>query len=525
MAKKRLLTKSKYLVGLQCSRYLWVMFNEPDRIPRPDASTQHRFDEGHLVGEWAKKLFPDGVDIPADDFRDNLRQTEEILKRRKPIFEAGFMVDNIFSRVDVLNPVSNDEWDIIEVKSSTSVKPVNIHDVSFQRYCCEKYGLKIRKCFLMHINKEYIRQSEIAPEGLLTSTDITVEVDEATNGIQKRIDNMFRTIISKKCPDVTIGNQCNSPYECHLRECWDFLPENNVFDLYGDRNRKSLKLFGQGIYAIRDIPDDFSLNGKQKIQKDCEISGKPHINKAAIKQFLNTLQYPLYYLDFETFSTAIPFFEGTRPYQQIPFQFSLHVVEKENVAARHYSFLADGTNDPRHEFIDSLKNVLGNSGRIVVYNQSFEKGVLNGLATVYPEYNEWVESLNDRIIDLLAPFRSFHYYDAKQKGSASIKNVLPVLTGKGYEGLNISDGMDASLAFLDIISPPACPAPPFASQTRLFWRGRVPVPAQTDWSGGRAGNNGPQEGRIKIRKDLEKYCALDTEGMIWIVDKLKELVR
>jgi len=284
-------------------------------------------------------------------------------------------------------------------------------------------------------------------------------------------------------------------------------------------------LFGQGIYAIRDIPDDFSLNGKQKIQKDCEISGKPHINKAAIKQFLNTLQYPLYYLDFETFSTAIPFFEGTRPYQQIPFQFSLHVVEKENVAARHYSFLADDTNDPRHEFIDSLKNVLGNSGRIVVYNQSFEKGVLNGLATVYPEYNEWVESLNDRIIDLLAPFRSFHYYDAKQKGSASIKNVLPVLTGKGYEGLNISDGMDASLAFLDIISPPACPAPPFASQTRLFWRGRVPVPAQTDWSGGRAGNNGPQEGRIKIRKDLEKYCALDTEGMIWIVDKLKELVR
>ena len=491
MARKRLLTKSKYLVGLQCPRYLWVMLNEPDRIPKPDTSTQHRFDEGHLVGEWAKKLFPDGIDISADDFKDNLRQTEELLKERKPLFEAGFMVDNIFSRVDVLMPVNNDEWDIIEVKSSTSVKPVNIHDVSFQRYCCEKYGLKIRKCYLMHINNEYIRQSEIDPEGLLTSTDITVEVDEATNGIQKRIDNMFSAISSKGCPDVTIGTQCNSPYECPLKEeCWNFLPENNVFNLYRGRNKKSLELFEQDIYAIKDIPDDSILNGKQKIQKDCEITGKPHIEKESIRQFLNTLEYPQYYLDFETFSGAIPPFDGTRPYQQIPFQFSLHVVEKENATARHHSFLADGTNDPRHEFIDSLKSVLGNSGSIVVYNQGFEKGVLKALAAVFPEYDEWVESLNDRIIDLLAPFRSFHYYDARQKGSASIKNVLPVLTGTSYDHLDISDGMDASLTFLDVIT-----------------------------------NNVSEDERMKAMDDLEKYCALDTEGMIWIVEKLKELIK
>ncbi len=196
----------------------------------------------------------------------------------------------------------------------------------------------------------------------------------------------------------------------------------------------------------------------------------------------------MYYLDFETFSPAIPFFEGTRPYQQIPFQYSLHVVEKENAAAKHYSFLAGGTNDPRPEFLSSLKNVLGDSGSIVVYNQSFEKGVLRALANVFPEHDEWVEDLNDRIIDLLAPFRSFHYYDARQKGSASIKNVLPVLTGTTYDHLDISDGMDASLVFLDVIS-----------------------------------NNVAEKEEIKIREDLKKYCALDTEGMIWIVDKLKEL--
>ena len=137
-----------------------------------------------------------------------------------------------------------------------------------------------------------------------------------------------------------------------------------------------------------------------------------------------------------------------------------------------------------------MKKVLGNSGSIVVYNQSFEKGVLRALANVYTEYDKWVESLNDRIIDLLAPFRSFHYYDARQKGSASIKNVLPVLTGTNYDYLDISDGMDASLTFLDVIS-----------------------------------NNVAEKEEIKIREDLEKYCALDTEGMIWIVNKLKELVK
>ena len=490
MAKKRLLSKSKYLNGLQCHKYLWVKLNEPDRVPRFDASTQQRFNQGHLVGEFAKKQFPDGIDIPAGGFTENLKQTDELLIKRKPLFEAGIMADNAFSRIDILEPVSNNEWDIIEVKSSTRIKNIHIDDVSFQKYCCEQYGLKIRNCFLMTVNNEYIRESDIDTAGLLTMTKITDRVDRATNGIRQRVDSMFTTIGSEKCPDVTIGKQCNSPYECPLKEeCWSFLPENNIFDMYGSK-KDAYELFEQGIYSFKDIPDDFPLSGKQEIQKACEISGKPRIDKKSIGEFLNKLKYPLYYLDFETFSGAIPLFDGTRPYQQIPFQFSLHVVDEENATARHCSFLADGTGDPRSEFVASLKNVLGNSGSIVVYSQSFEKGVLRALATMFPEYNDWVEDMNDRVIDLLAPFRSFHYYDSRQKGSASIKKVLPVLTGKSYDHLDISDGMNASLAFLGIIS-----------------------------------NSASAEERVKIRKDLEKYCALDTEGMIWIVDKLKELTK
>ena len=489
MTKKRLLTKSKYLAGLQCSKYQWVVLNEPDRIPKPDAITQHRFDQGHLIGELAKKLFPDGIDISADDFKGNIRQTEELLKKRKPLFEAGFMVDKIFCRVDVLKPVSNDEWDIIEVKSSTSVKPVNIHDVSFQRYCCDRHGLKIRECYLMHINNEYIREFKIDPASLLTITELTTEVEGIINGIQQRIDTMTSIISSKQCPSVAIGKQCNEPYECPLKdECWDFLPKNNVFEMYRGK-KKAFELIEKGIYTFMDIPEDLMLSEKQEIQKACEISGKPHIKKEAIKLFLKTLEYPLYYLDFETYSDVIPPFEGTKSYQQIPFQFSLHVVDKDNATARHYSFLADGTGDPRSEFIASLKDKLGNNGSIVVYNQGFEKDILKKVANFLPEYDEWVEGLNDRIIDLLAPFRSFHYYHPKQKGSASIKKVLPALTGTNYDHLDISDGMSASLTFVDILS-----------------------------------NKYTEKEMIKIREDLEKYCALDTEGMIWIVDKLKELV-
>ena len=488
MARNKLLSKSKYLNGLQCPKYLWVKFNEPDRVPRFDASMLYRFNQGHLVGEFAKKLFPDGIDIPADDFTINLKQTEELLKERKPLFEAGIMVDNAFSRIDILNPVGDDEWNIIEVKSSTRIRNINYHDVSFQKYCCEKYGLKIKNCFLMTVNNEYVRQADIDPTSLLTTSKIRIQGDRATNEIQQRVDSMFSTINSEKCPAVTIGKQCNSPYECPLKEeCWNFLPENNIFDMYGSKTN-AFELFEKGIYSFKDIPDDFPLSGKQEIQRDCDVSGKPYIGKKSIRQFLNNLEYPLHYLDFETFSGAIPLFDGTRPYQQIPFQFSLHVVDEENATPRHYSFLADAEGDPRAEFIASLKRVLGNSGSIVVYNQSFEKGVLKALAEMFPEYSDWVENLDDRIIDLLAPFRSFHYYDARQKGSASIKNVLPVLTGTSYDHLDISDGMNASLAFLGVIS-----------------------------------NSASTEEIIKIRNDLEKYCELDTEGMIWIVDKLMEL--
>ena len=483
----KLLSKSKYLNGLQCPKLLWTLFREPEKIPAPDTATQYIFDQGHMVGELAKKLFPDGIGIPEEGFIDNIKQTRKLLQQHKPLFEAGISVGNIYARVDILNPVDEHEWDIFEVKSSTSVKDVHLHDAAFQKFCCLQYGLAIRKCFLVHINNEYVKHGEIEPKQLFRIEDITEQVEELSNGILDRIEDMFKVVSANTCPDIAIGKHCHNPYDCHLEECWGFLPENNVFQLYRG-GQKCFDLLEEGILSMQDIPDNFKLTGIQKLQKECVRSGKPYVDKEGITRFLSTLHYPLYYLDFETFSPAVPMFDGTRPYQTIPFQFSVHLVMNGNTEPEHFSFLAEGTEDPRSKLLVELKKVLGNEGSIVVYNQAFEKGVLKELGNAFPDYSGWVEGVYDRLVDLLSPFRSFHYYHPLQKGSASLKAVLPSLTGKSYEGMGIDNGEDASIAFQAVTY-----------------------------------NDVPEEVRNQIREDLEKYCSLDTEGMIWIVDKLKEI--
>jgi len=496
--RQKVLTKSKYLNGLQCLKYLWIAVNDPKRIPEPDEQDQFRFDEGHLVGEYSKKLFPNGIDLPSSpaDFGENLKETQKSLVIRKPLFEAGFLKDRVYSRADILDPVkgSKDKWDIIEVKSSTEVKDVHIQDVAFQKYCYEKAGLKINKCFLMHINKEYTRDGDIKVDQLFVKEDVSKKIDEEIKNIPERLPQMFKVIDSKEEPKSKIGEFCKDPYDCPIKnECWGFLPENSVFNLYRG-GKKSLDLFEQGILSIRDIPKDYELGDKQNIQLFCATNNKPHINKEAIRSFMKKLKYPLYFLDFETYQTVIPLYNGLRPYQQIPFQFSLHIIDKKG-NKKHHSFIAEGKADPRPEFFKKLKKLLAKKGSIIVYNQSFEQGRLKELAGLLPKENKTVDEFIKRMVDLLVPFRNFDYYDSKQHGSASIKYVLPALTKVTYKGMEIANGGQASLRYLFIIH------------------------------GSYDGKKANKEEIKKVREDLEKYCCLDTEAMIMILDKLNEVVK
>jgi hypothetical protein len=479
----RFLSKSKYMLGRQCLKLLWLTIHEPARVPETDKATQRIFDQGHMVGELAKRLFPDGIDISKFDFRDNLKRSKEMLDLRKPLFEAGFMADGLFSRVDILKPAGEDSWDIIEVKSSTSVKEENLEDVAFQKLSCEKAGLRINRCYLAHLNNQYVRQGEIDSRGLFRIEDISDEASEAGRDIDQRIASMFVVIRSKTCPEVGVGRYCSSPYNCAVTLCWEELPEHNIFSLYRG-GKKCFELFEAGILNIKEIPSDYKLTMSQQIQKSCDISGEPYIDRESINNFLSRLQYPLHYLDFETFSPAVPYFDGTRPFQRIPFQFSLHRVGNDG-AAEHISFLSEGQDDPRPIFLSQLIKSISPAGSIITYNQAFEESVLDELAISFPEYAVWIEDLKPRLIDLLEPFRDFYYYHPAQSGSASIKSVLPALTGQGYEGLEITGGEDASAAYLEM----------------------------------NYGDISSKE-RNQIKANLEKYCGLDTEAMIRIVAKL-----
>ena len=485
------ISKSKYLNGLQCHKLLWFYYNAKDQIPAFDAQTIAIFDQGHLVGGLAKKLYPDGIEIAgaANDFGKILQVSNEALSQRKPLFEAAFKSGNAFARADILNPVGKNDWEIIEVKSSTEVKDVNLHDLALQRYAYEGAGLSITKCFILHINNEYARKGEVEPKKLFTKTDVTNEVDDLLRSVPSNLRIMQEVIRQKKSPEIEIGPHCSDPYGCPLQEfCWKFLPEDNPLTLYYFKKEKAFELIHEGHLDILNLPPTVSLGDKQQIQVEALRSRKPHVDKEGIRDFMGQIEYPAYYLDFETFGTAVPLYDDVRPYEQIPFQFSLHIVESVGKKPGHESFLADGRSDPRPEILNRLKKLLGEKGSIVAYNVSFEKDKLKKASDVFTEYAKWYQSIEPRFVDLLVPFKSFYYYHPDQRGSASIKAVLPALTGKSYEGLEIAEGGTASLEYLRVTF------------------GEV-----------------DEKERQKVRGQLETYCALDTEGMIWIVGRLREL--
>ncbi len=489
MSRTPYISKSKFLQGLQCPKLIWSSYNAKHLFPTVDDALQAVFDQGHEVGAFAKRMFSNGVEIDTapTDFEGAIQLTQKHLASRRPIFEATLSANGGYARADILNPVGKNEWDIIEVKSTTSLKDVHIPDLAFQAWVFTEAGITIRRCYLCHINNQFVRHGEIDPKEFFTLRDVTAEVTEFSRDLEEQVSQMGTTIRAAKCPDIQIGKQCDSPYTCALHDhCWSFLPPHNVLDLYDDKKGRGWDLLKRGVLRIADIPAGYSLSAKQEIQRTTAISGKPHANPIQIQTFLTGLQYPLHFLDFETFSSAIPLFNGTRSYEQIPFQFSLHIVREAGAKPEHHKFLSESRNDPRAAFMCQLKSSIKPLGSIVVFNAPFEKSRMKECAEALPQYASWVTGVNGRIVDLLNPFKAFNFYHPDQCGSASMKLVLPALTGKDYRSLEIQEGGVASREFLRVT---------FGDVT--------------------------ESERKRVRHSLEKYCGQDTEGMIWILDALR----
>lgn len=491
MTKKRL-SKSQYVKGLQCEKALWLYRNRPELRGEIDDATQAIFDTGHSVGELAKALYPRGVEVKAEyfDIDGAVNETHAYIESgEKAIFEACAMTsDELYSRIDLLVKVrGKEEWDLIEVKSSSGVKDYHYDDLAFQYYVFSQSGYKIRKAILMHIDSSFIKDGEIDPKKFFVKVDLTSEVISLQVEVEAEAKNLQKTLRKRTEPQINIGSQCFSPFECEFSsECFKCVPEYSVFNIFS--GRKLEKLMEQEIYDLENIPDYIQTTTRKQSDIDAYLNDEIILDKDGLKAWLKNVSYPLHFLDYETMNPAIPLYDGMSPYKQYPFQFSCHIQKTPRSKLEHVEFLGDSTKDPRADFVKELIKACGKEGSIVVYNQGFESGVNRRLMEDFPKKAKQLQKINDRMIDLLVPFRSRYLYSPSQQSSASIKAVLPAFVDDlNYKDLEIQEGGTAS---------------------SLFAQSCIEKMSDID--------------EATLRKNLLEYCKLDTLAMVKLLEVVKK---
>ncbi len=482
------ISKSSYIRGLQCTKSFYLNFFHKQIDIARDDQDKKIFEIGHDVGKYAQQLFPGGVDCGFEITRDRTKSIEltkqAIAEGKEVIYEAAFEYDGLLCFIDILVKQGN-QWVIYEVKSSTSVKEYHINDSAFQYYVISN-NIPVKDVFVVCLNNQYVRNGEIDINQLFVKLSVLDQAVNLQSDIKINVEEYKKLTESNSIPDVKIGKQCDDPFACDFKGyCWKDIPEYSVFDIQNMRG-KDFELYNMGIVEIKDIPKDFKLNDKQLIEVNSYLENTDYIDKSAIKDFLSKISYPLYFLDFETYQSAIPEFNNSRSYQQIPFQFSMYYKESKDSEAIPYSFLAEPAEDQRRTFAESLIKLTENPGLIIVYNAGFEKSRINELARDFPEYEAALNSINNRIVDLMEPFRAKAYYKPGMRSSFSMKTVLPAIDPKySYENLNIHEGSEASNEFL------------------------------------RMKTLNEEKEINDIRRNLIDYCNQDTYGMIVILEELE----
>ncbi len=487
------LSKSLILKGLQCEKALWLAKNPPlfDFPPQPDLKAKFR--AGTEVGILAQQLFPGGVEVPYEglSFPGQLARTKELIASgAQVIYEASFSFSAIFVKVDILVRDSDgegDSWKLYEVKMGTGVKPVNLDDVAIQHYVLNGCGLSISQSYLVHVDNTYTRRGAIDVNQLFNSVDISTKVAARQQSMPEIVSELRQTMHETREPAVDIGKHCSIPYECdYIPYCWRHVPEQSIFGLKG-RGINKFDYYKQGIVHLKDLPLE-QLNQTQRHQVEATLNRQDDTHHDKVKSFLEALWYPICHLDFETFNTPIPKFDGTRPYQQVAFQFSIHSQLHEGAEPQHDEYLAQPDEDPRRQLVEQLLSITPRDSCILTYNQSFEKGVLRDLAQRFPEFEEEIELRIANIRDLMEPFRKRHVYRWQMEGSYSIKEVLPAMVPDlSYAKMDIADGMAAMRAYHEM-----CQLEPGAKLDNL-------------------------------RRSMLAYCQLDTLAMVKILSELHKI--
>ena len=485
------LSKSSYCKGIQCKKMLWLEDNCP--FEKSEIDNTSVFDNGTEVGILAKDLFGKHIDIEFDNNLQNMiDKTIDLINNNKNIVitEASFNYNNNFCSVDILIK-KDQEYEIYEVKSSTTVKDIYLDDISYQYYVLTKLGYNVSKASIVYINSFYERHGDLDLKKLFKISNVTKYVRDNLNNVENNIKEINDYRKRKEVND-DIGIWCIKPYDCpYFNYCTKKLPNNNIFKLRRMQNVLKFKYYEKGIYTYNDLLKE-KIDDKVREQIEFELYNKEDkIEKENIKEFMKSLTYPLYFLDFETYQQSIPQFDMVKPYEQIPFQYSLHYIEKNGGELKHKEFLANIGADPRRKLAESLVNDIPNGASVLVYNMGFEKGRIKRLASLYPDLSKHLMCIHDNIIDLMKPFYNRDYYSKEMYGSYSIKYVLPALfpndPSLNYHNLDsIHNGDEAMNAFKNL-------------------------------------EKMSKEEQDKIRKCLLKYCELDTYAMVKIYEKLKKI--
>lgn len=492
------LSKSKYTRYCQCPKMLWLDAYHPE-LAVQDESLQRRFQEGNEIGDLAMGLLGEFVETTAYtadgklDIAAMLKNTKKyLIEGQTNICEAAFTKNGCYCAVDILHKTW-EGYEIYEVKSSTDIKDVYLWDVAYQRWVLEQSGLKITGTYIVYIDNTYVREGDIDKHKLFRIQDVSAAILPFYTEVAENTARAKEYIAQKEEPAMPIGEQCFAPYECaYWQYCARDLPSPSVFDLYRLSTKKACEYLRQGIASFSDIvKKGIPLNTTQRRQVDFEQLELPtHIDRLGIKSFLETLWYPLYFLDFETFQTGVPLYDGLKPYQQVPFQYSLHILENKDAQLGHKEFLADENFDPRRALAERLVEDIPTEACVLAYNKGFECGRLKELAETFPELSERLLAIRENVRDLLDVFRHGYVYDRAMGGSFSIKKVLPALFPNNpdldYHNLvDVHNGGEAT-------------------DTYLALRGME------------------KEDRDKLRQSLLAYCGLDTLAMVMLWQRLRE---
>ena len=492
------LSKSRYTQFRSCEKGLWLSVFKSEEAVIDDA-TQARFTAGNEVGDLAMGLLGPFEEMTARkedghlDYGKMVALTQEAIKRGvENICEAAFSFQGNYCAVDILHKTPGG-YAIYEVKSSTEAdKDIYTWDVAFQKYVLTGCGINVTGTFLVCIDNQYVRHGDIEIQKLFKINDISAAVAVEYPDVAANV-KAARKVLEGSEPVVPISVNCNNPYGCAFWQyCTKGIPTPSVFDLYRLNMGKKISLYQSGKVTFEDV-DAMPLSRIQRMQVDCYLKDTSSIDKAGIRQFLSTLSYPLYFLDFETIQPPVPLYDGTRPYQQITTQYSLHYQNTEGGELFHKEFLAPTHGDPMRPLAERLCEDIPDNVCVLAYNKQFECGRIKELADMFPDLSAHLLAIRDNIKDLLVPFSSGFYYVKEMGGSFSIKSVLPALFPNDpeldYHALDelCQNGGDAMNLFPSLASMSA-------------------------------------DEERKARQALLDYCRLDTLAMVKVLQKLQEAV-